>query len=138
MINLLKKMFSIALCAALVGGAGVALPAVAPDSGFTANAADTITYGDYEYQVNEDETVSIVRYTGSASRLAIPTSINGKKVTSIGEDAFYNCTGLTSVTIGNSVTSIGYGAFEGCTSLTSKPDKHNYSGQRDKYWRKRI
>ena len=79
MSNLLKKMFSIALCAALVGGAAAALPAVAPDSGFTANAADTITYGDYEYQVNEDETVCIVWYTGSASRLAIPSSINGKK-----------------------------------------------------------
>ena len=33
--------------------------------------------------------------------------------------AFYNCTGLTSVTIGNGVTSIGYEAFRGCTGLTS-------------------
>ena len=40
-------------------------------------------------------------------------------VTSIGEQAFYYCTSLTSVTIGNSVTSIGDGAFYYCTSLTS-------------------
>ena len=40
-------------------------------------------------------------------------------VTSIGEDAFEECTGLTSVTIGNSVTSIGGGAFYGCSGLTS-------------------
>ncbi|MBQ5825691.1 MAG: leucine-rich repeat protein, partial [Clostridia bacterium] len=40
-------------------------------------------------------------------------------VTSIGSSAFYNCTSLTSVTIGNSVTSIGDYAFYGCTSLTS-------------------
>ena len=33
--------------------------------------------------------------------------------------AFYNCKGLTSVTIGNSVTSIGYYAFHDCSSLTS-------------------
>ena len=39
-------------------------------------------------------------------------------VTSIGGDAFYNCSGLTSVTIPNSVTSIGGDAFCGCTSLT--------------------
>ena len=33
--------------------------------------------------------------------------------------AFYNCSGLTSVTIPNSVTSIGNSAFSGCSGLTS-------------------
>lgn len=40
-------------------------------------------------------------------------------VTSIGGNAFYNRSSLTSVTIGNSVTSIGDQAFRGCSSLTS-------------------
>ena len=40
-------------------------------------------------------------------------------VTSIGNNAFYFCTGLTSVTIPNSVTSIGNVAFGSCSGLTS-------------------
>ena len=40
-------------------------------------------------------------------------------VTSIGDFAFNNCRGLTSVTIPNSVTSIGEGAFNHCRGLTS-------------------
>ena len=53
----------------------------------------------------------------------IPSSVtyNGVSysVTSIGDNAFDNCTRLTSVTIPNSVTSIGDYAFRGCTGLTS-------------------
>ena len=40
-------------------------------------------------------------------------------VESIGDRAFYYCSGLTSVTIPNSVTSIGGDAFYGCSGLTS-------------------
>ncbi|MBQ7448914.1 MAG: leucine-rich repeat protein, partial [Paludibacteraceae bacterium] len=51
------------------------------------------------------------KYSGS---VVIPESVTYEgttySVTSIGNRAFYGCTGLTSITIPNNVTSIGYGA----------------------------
>ena len=40
-------------------------------------------------------------------------------VTTIGSDAFFNRSSLTSITIPDGVTSIGYAAFSDCSSLTS-------------------
>ena len=51
------------------------------------------------------------------SGLTSMTIPNG--VTSIGNYAFYECSGLTSMTIPNGVTSIGESAFQNCPGLTS-------------------
>jgi hypothetical protein len=72
----------------------------------------------YTYTTNNG-TITITGYTGSGGAVDIPGTITGLPVTSIGYEAFRNCTSLTNVTIPNSVTSIGYGAFVWCTSLTN-------------------
>ena len=52
-------------------------------------------------------------------RSQVKTVVIENGVTSIGNNAFYNCSSLTSVTIPSSITSIGDLAFYNCSSLTS-------------------
>jgi hypothetical protein len=63
--------------------------------------------------------ITITGYSGACGSVAIPTNINGLPVTSIGADAFYGCTTLTSLTVPGGITSIGNSAFSGCNSLTN-------------------
>mgnify|MGYP001027327437 FL=1 len=84
-----------------------------------ATTAGAESYGDYSYKVLDNGTVEISRYTGNATVVNIPSRINGRRVTSIGEGAFCYCRSLTSITIPDSVTSIGDMAFGHCYNLIS-------------------
>ena len=69
------------------------------------------------------KTATVQRSISYSGAIVIPESItyNGEAyaVTCIGYCAFYECSNLTSVTIGNRVTSIEESAFYNCTALTS-------------------
>ena len=80
---------------------------------------DTFFSGGYQYQLLDNGTAEITKYTGSESNLTIPSKLDGYSVTSIGKAAFYGCTSITGVTIPNSVKTIGNRAFDDCKSLTN-------------------
>ena len=102
-------------------------------SSFSALAYDCKVDGIYYDLNNDDKTASVTYmyfyYSSSDNKdayvgnIIIPESITYSEttysVTSIGEWAFADCSGLTSVTIPNSVTSIGNYAFFNCSGLTS-------------------
>ena len=67
----------------------------------------------YVIYTDGDEKI-LVAYLGTNTELVLPSYI-----TKINQYAFYDCTGLTSVTIPDSVTSIDDSAFRNCSGLTS-------------------
>ena len=73
----------------------------------------TVTYSGTTYSVTS------INYRAFYNCSGLTSVTIGNSVTSIGYDAFYNCSGLKSVTIPNSVTSIGQSAFAYCRALTS-------------------
>ena len=79
--------------------------------------AETITYGDLTF--DKSTGAITVCDTSASGDLVIPSTIDGVNVTSIGDSAFYYCSGITSITIPDSVTSIGERAFRWCNGLTN-------------------
>lgn len=88
----------------------ITLPFIGENLNGTANTHFGYVFGASSYSDNS-------KYVPSSLKTVIISS--GSGVTSIGERAFYNCTGLTSVTIPDSITSIGEYAFNDCSGLTS-------------------
>lgn len=93
----------------------------------TARAESITTNGTYDTSINNSVTVDVpgVQFAASPSAFTLLKNIRNLNVeipsgiTSISSEAFYNCTGLTSIEIPSSVTSISSYAFNDCTGLTS-------------------
>mgnify|MGYP003185838061 FL=1 len=84
----------------------------------TVNASeDDLTYGDFQYKIEDDNSCTITDYDGMASSLSIPSAINGHTVKQIDTGALSDNGIITSVTIPNGVTTIGFSAFNGCIKL---------------------
>ena len=125
-MKLWKKVLSAAtagvLCLGSVGVTG--MQSVLESVGAVLSASAKVPYeydgiyGDLYYSIADNGEIKIMGCNEDAVTVEIPSEIDGKTVTSIGDNAFSDCRGLTEITIPDSVTSIRTGAFSNCSGLT--------------------
>ena len=127
-LNLLFTALMLVCCVGMAKAEEVTINGIKYDVVTKAKLATVIKGGNYSgdviipSEITYNDVVCSVTNIGESAfdncdgltSITIPNS-----VTSIGNDAFKHCTGLKSVVIGNSVTSIGNYAFRYCTGLTS-------------------
>lgn len=103
----MKKLVSLLVCMTLVFAM---LPAM------VVNGA---TEGIFTYTVSNGQATITECDQSARGAITIPSQLGGVSVTSIGRCAFFNCTGITSITIPDSVTNIAHFAFQDCEHLSS-------------------
>lgn len=107
-------LLALTACGILGGGGGSTTTTTA-----TSDKDTPITQREPEYFLNPDgesyTLVSIGKPEGT--EIVVPSEHDGKPVTGIGKGAFSWCMTLTAITIPEGVTSIGSDAFKDCTGL---------------------
>ncbi|MCU0857577.1 MAG: leucine-rich repeat protein, partial [Pontiellaceae bacterium] len=100
-------------------GAHRAIVSFTNSSGAFQNVEVNLTVKSCIYTTNADNTLTVSGFVGSDGYVIIPDTINGRRVTCIGNNAFAQ-NGLTGITIGNNVTNIMDSAFfgSGLTNVT--------------------
>ena len=119
MKNVLKRSLSLVLAIATIFGSAYAGLNEFDFSNLF--AVKTKAVGDVylEYELNDDGESYTLTFCGWGSEgdVIIPDTYNGKPVTGIGDESFYHCYYITSVTIPDSVITIGVDAFRSCNAL---------------------
>ncbi|MGX8705798.1 MAG: leucine-rich repeat domain-containing protein, partial [bacterium] len=84
------------------------------------------TSGKFDYYLLDDGSAEITAYQGKDLRITVPATLDGRRVTSIGDSAFNHC-GMRTIRLPNGLERIGNVAFMDCQNLTSVVVQHGLS-----------
>ena len=131
--KILRKILGISLAAAMIMCTGMTAGAYTdfdqPDSSVRVSSYET--FGDFRYDVYDDNTVTIVKYEGNAQKLVIPQEIDGKMVKNIILLSYeeypenFN-TSVSSITLPDSIVCVGLDALKGLTEINVSPTNENH------------
>lgn len=115
-----------------VGEPGVTTPVTLPDLTDDRAPTDTASYAarldeafadatpapaDQFTYTTADGGVTITGYTGEATTVMVPDTLEGRPVVTVGKDTFADNTTLTALSLPATVTTVEIGALRGCDSL---------------------
>lgn len=104
-----KRIFCIFLCMVLF----MSIPVFV-----LAEEETAIQSGDFSFEVLEDGTLCVTEYSGEGTEVSIPSEVDGKVVSTLGDELFWYMKEITSVTLPETLEYIGARVFQRCTSLT--------------------
>ena len=114
---MLKKFFSILFAILLI--VGLSNNVFANDKYTTTSNINGITVN-WEYELNETNQIKNLKCSNAADltgKIILPSTLDGKQIISLANEAFILGTKITEVTIPSTVKEIGLYAFSGCKSL---------------------
>ena len=117
---MLKRKFIISIIFIVLGLLTVSGKVEAADKQTTTVTINGVT-ANIEYTVNSNgdvEDLVCKNASDLSGKVVIPATIDGKKVVSLGSDAFRNATNITEIVIPDTLTKIGLRSFSDCTGLT--------------------
>ena len=115
---MLKKISIILITILLL--VGLSGNVLATDKYTTISTINGVT-ANWEYELNESNQIENLKCTNPADltgSITIPSTLDGKTVISLANEAFKTATSITEVTMPSTVKEIGLWAFSGCTSLS--------------------
>ncbi len=76
-----------------------------------------VVSGDFTFTINDDDTLTLIAWDGTASSAAVPDAVDGRSVIAVAASAFAGNTSVRTIILPEGLITLESGAFRSCTKL---------------------